>query len=134
MLEIKPKRLIDRDRDRAWEYDVFFTPEQGGLHTSVIRLNLEYAGEAVHLHLRSYGSVRDNATSSPCASSRVGTCAPSSSPRAGDTDATASGGAIGLLPLGTAGGLHSHRRVVGGCPGVLADPYATFRLPLQRPQ
>ena len=42
-LEIKPRRVLDEGR--AWEYDVFFTPDQEGLHTLVLRLNTEYAGK-----------------------------------------------------------------------------------------
>ena len=42
-LEIKPQRLLDVGR--AWEYDLFFTPDDQGLHTLVIRLSMEYAGK-----------------------------------------------------------------------------------------
>ena len=41
-LEVEPQRLIEQDS--AWEYDVFFTPEQEGLHTIVLQLFVEYAG------------------------------------------------------------------------------------------
>ena len=42
-LDIKPQRLLDGSR--AWEYDLFFTPDDQGLHTLVIRLSMEYAGK-----------------------------------------------------------------------------------------
>ena len=42
VLEIKPERLVDQGR--AWMYEVFFTPQQSGLHTLIFYLNMEYGG------------------------------------------------------------------------------------------
>ena len=42
VVEIEPKRLLDQER--AWSYEVFFTPEGESLHTMDLRLNLEYSG------------------------------------------------------------------------------------------
>ena len=41
-LIIKPQRLLEEGR--AWLYEVFFTPQEGGLHTLIFRLDLEYSG------------------------------------------------------------------------------------------
>ncbi|MGH2543350.1 MAG: choice-of-anchor X domain-containing protein, partial [Ardenticatenaceae bacterium] len=43
VLEINPTRILDQGR--AWEYEVFLTPESDGFHTTVFRLDLEYAGK-----------------------------------------------------------------------------------------
>ena len=43
-LEIKPQRFLDRER--AWAYELFFTPDLEGLHTLVMQLTIEYAGRS----------------------------------------------------------------------------------------
>jgi hypothetical protein len=42
ILELVPRRLFGDGP--AWEYDVFFTPQDQGLHTMAFQLSLEYAG------------------------------------------------------------------------------------------
>ncbi len=44
ILEVQPRRLYGEGP--AWEYDVFFTAQQEGPHTLMLRLGLEYAGRA----------------------------------------------------------------------------------------
>ncbi len=41
-IEVVPQRLLDQDR--AWQFDVYFTPQEEGLHTLVLTLGLLYAG------------------------------------------------------------------------------------------
>ena len=41
-LIIKPQQLIEEGR--AWLYDVFYTPQEGGLDTLIFQLSLEYSG------------------------------------------------------------------------------------------
>ncbi|MCI0440262.1 MAG: hypothetical protein L0177_14200 [Chloroflexi bacterium] len=43
VLEVNPTRTLDQGR--AWEYEVFFTPQQDGFHTAIFHLSLEYAGK-----------------------------------------------------------------------------------------
>ena len=42
LLEFEPQRPLDSGR--AWLFDVFFTPQDEGLHTVVLRLGMEYSG------------------------------------------------------------------------------------------
>jgi hypothetical protein len=42
LIELTPQSLLGQGR--AWQYDVFFTPAEEGLHTLVVRLTMEYAG------------------------------------------------------------------------------------------
>ena len=42
VLEVLPQEMLDQER--AWAFDVFFTPRDEGLHTLIFRLNMEYAG------------------------------------------------------------------------------------------
>ena len=42
VLEVTPQVLLDEGR--AWLYDVFFTPNEEGLHTLLLQLNTTYAG------------------------------------------------------------------------------------------
>ena len=41
-LEVKPQQLVSSDR--AWLFDVFFTPTEEGRHTLIFHLTTEYAG------------------------------------------------------------------------------------------
>ncbi len=41
-VEVVPQRLLDQGR--AWQFDVYFTPQEEGLHTLVLTLGLQYAG------------------------------------------------------------------------------------------
>ena len=41
-LDIVPNRIVGKDT--AWEYDVYFAPEDAGLQTLVVRIDAEYAG------------------------------------------------------------------------------------------
>ena len=47
VIDVEPKRLFGKGP--AWEYNVFFTPSDAGLHTMAFRLKMEYAGRE-HTH------------------------------------------------------------------------------------